>query len=447
MYRTTLGAALAASVLVAAPASAATFTVKNANDAGGDSLRAAIAAANTTPGDDDIEFDIPGAGPHVIALASNLPAITDSVRIDGTTQPGGGTAPRIEIDAAMAQNGLVLLSDDNLVRGLAINGAGVVAGAPPSEGNGIQVIGDQNHIERNHLGTDASGNAPAGNLNHGLRIAGNQNMVGAPYDGAGNVISGNFGDGVRVLSGTGNELWGNRIGVNVTGGTGLANLGSGVHVRAGGTLVGGGGRFAGNIISGNGVAGVRIAAGTGTRVVANTIGADRKGSVGVPNGAGVEVGSDGNLIEGNQVAGNTGAGVELRGDDNDVIANRIGTDAAGALALPNQAGVVVFRARDNLIDSNRIAFNTGNGVVLDNSVPPGTWTTATSNRVRANTIEANDGSGVLIDDADGNTISDGNVITLNGGDGVTVEGGVDNTISRNSITANAASGSTSTMTA
>ena len=52
-------------------------------------LRYAINHANANAGDDAITFDISGAGPHVITLASALPAITDDgVSIDGTTQSG-----------------------------------------------------------------------------------------------------------------------------------------------------------------------------------------------------------------------------------------------------------------------------------------------------------------------------------------------------------------------
>src|SRR5205814_253594 len=60
------------------------------------SLREAMTAANTTPGADTINFNIPGSDPgcqpttHVCTMARNsaLPAITDAVTINGYTQPG-----------------------------------------------------------------------------------------------------------------------------------------------------------------------------------------------------------------------------------------------------------------------------------------------------------------------------------------------------------------------
>lgn len=63
-------------------------TVSNTNDSGAGSLRQAILGANGTPGQNLIVFDIPGACPRTINLASALPDITDSLLIDAMTQPG-----------------------------------------------------------------------------------------------------------------------------------------------------------------------------------------------------------------------------------------------------------------------------------------------------------------------------------------------------------------------
>ena len=51
-------------------------------------LCAAIMEANASVGKDTIEFNIPGAGPHVIKPATRLPAIIDPISIDGYSQPG-----------------------------------------------------------------------------------------------------------------------------------------------------------------------------------------------------------------------------------------------------------------------------------------------------------------------------------------------------------------------
>src|SRR5215207_1111122 len=51
-------------------------------------LRAAIQEANATAAADLIRFRIPGPGVQTIAPASALPFVTQSVTIDGYTQPG-----------------------------------------------------------------------------------------------------------------------------------------------------------------------------------------------------------------------------------------------------------------------------------------------------------------------------------------------------------------------
>src|SRR5262245_55678346 len=77
-----------------------TYTVTNVNDAGPASLRQAILDANANPGKDTIAFDIGGGGVQTIAPTSSLPTVTDPVVIDGTTQPGSGNTPRIELSGA-----------------------------------------------------------------------------------------------------------------------------------------------------------------------------------------------------------------------------------------------------------------------------------------------------------------------------------------------------------
>src|SRR5882724_4188846 len=48
----------------------AVFTVTTANDSGAGSLRVALTSANMSAGADTIQFNIPGAGTHVIPLSS-----------------------------------------------------------------------------------------------------------------------------------------------------------------------------------------------------------------------------------------------------------------------------------------------------------------------------------------------------------------------------------------
>ena len=72
-----------------------TFAVSNLNDAGTGSLRGAISAANAHPGADLINFQIAGT---IQLKSGTLPAITGALTIDGTTAPGFGGSPVIQVD-------------------------------------------------------------------------------------------------------------------------------------------------------------------------------------------------------------------------------------------------------------------------------------------------------------------------------------------------------------
>lgn len=82
--------------------SADTFVVTNTSDSGPGSLRQAIMDANAHANSSDVDivaFNIPGAGVHTITVASALPDITQSAKIDGWSQPGFQSTPLIELTA------------------------------------------------------------------------------------------------------------------------------------------------------------------------------------------------------------------------------------------------------------------------------------------------------------------------------------------------------------
>ena len=81
----------------------ATLLVTNTENSGPGSLRQAILDANASVGIADmIAFNIPGPGPHTIAVGNGglgaLPAISDPIVIDGFTQ-GSGTSADASDDA------------------------------------------------------------------------------------------------------------------------------------------------------------------------------------------------------------------------------------------------------------------------------------------------------------------------------------------------------------
>lgn len=459
-------------VVSATPAIGATFTVTSTSDSAtdGESLRWAIDQANTQPGDDDILFDIPNVGnaAHVIAPATDLPPITDQVTVDGYSQPGAVTATRripaelrIVIDATATTRGLALAASGSVVRGLVVNNAG---------NDGITVTGSDNVIAGNYIGTDVTGMQAALNFGDGVVVNGGANRIGGSAAADSNLISGNNFDGVDLESGSGNVIQGNKIGPDVTGNGVLGVNQDGIEVDqdSPGNVIGGPGRGEGNVISGAG-AGVDVDSSANT-VQGNKIGTNATGETALPNaGTGIRVTGDANVIggaapgQGNLVAGNEFSGITISTnfattpdppDGNRVEGNLIGTNAAGRAALPNGAdGVLLWDAHDNTIGGtepgarNVIAGNDGNGIKVfrfdESQHPDGNQ--ILGNQIgtdAAGTRELGNGeSGVRIDGANNTDVGDAteagaNTIANNTLDGVTVLRGVDNTVLVNSIHSN-----------
>lgn len=116
MMSTWFRAALAGLLIsTSAFAMADTYTVFTADNDGTGSLREAIGLANTHPGFDKIEFAI-GTGPADINTSVTSPlVVTESVSIDGATQPGFSGEPLISISGPTAGLYLVPPADGSVV--------------------------------------------------------------------------------------------------------------------------------------------------------------------------------------------------------------------------------------------------------------------------------------------------------------------------------------------
>jgi hypothetical protein len=98
------------------------FLVDTTADSGPGSLRQAIFDSNAAAGSSIIDFDIPGQGTRTIVLASPLPPITGTLLIDGTSQPGYGGTPLIQLSGVQASTtGLFIAGPSVSVSGVAIN--------------------------------------------------------------------------------------------------------------------------------------------------------------------------------------------------------------------------------------------------------------------------------------------------------------------------------------
>jgi hypothetical protein len=234
----------------------ATIVVTTAADSGPGSLRQAILDANANPGQDSIVFAIPGSLPVRILVESELPTVTDSVEIDGTTQPGYMGHPVVELHGSDAVAvGLEIESDGTLVRALVVNGFGRT---------GINLIGaDECVVEGCYLGTDVSGTVSIGNGFAGVSAQSSDRVrIGGTTLAARNVISGNgggapFGGGVVLETSDFCIVAGNLIGTDATGERPLANVGPGISCRTTSATIGGVEAGAGNTIAYNEGSGVQ----------------------------------------------------------------------------------------------------------------------------------------------------------------------------------------------
>jgi parallel beta-helix repeat protein len=312
---------------------------------------------------DTISFNIPGDGLQQINLSSALPEITDSVIIDGYTQPGSAqnTDPNgfngtllVELNSTNAggQYGLRLRASSSTITGLIVNN---------SQGVGIQIYNSSNNtIVGNFVGTDATGTQSQPNL-IGVAVLANStlavtnNVIGGSSPSARNVISGNSLYGISVLGVLdtnkvqGTRIQGNMIGTNAYGNFPLAN-GTGISVVSNTTttLIGGSAPGEGNVISANATNGIALGGAqnticsgsaingspsSGNVIQGNRIGTDLSGTLQLGNGAdGISVGFDANSTHtiggtddgaGNIIAFNGLHGIGLLQSHTSVLSNSI----------------------------------------------------------------------------------------------------------------------------
>lgn len=231
----------------------------------------------------------------------------------GTNMFGTGRLPNgdIGIEAQDAPNNTIGDTSDsgrNVISGN--NGAGVFISGSGS--TGTTIIG-------NLIGTNSAGNGAVANSKmgigigfaagvttaHHVNIGGTAGTTpGGSCTGSCNVISGNGQNGILMIGPGGNQVIGNYIGTDATGTANIRNALDGIGVAdSPNNAIGDGTANGRNIIAANGDNGIIITGGSGNRIHANFIG---RGSNGVS-------------------LGNAGAGVMVAGGvDTAILANGIG---------------------------------------------------------------------------------------------------------------------------
>jgi titin len=413
------------------------------------SLREALLAANavTDTAALTIGFSIPvgapgysgASGTWTITLgAQALPPLSrGKITIDGTSQPGSSSRPQIVLD------GYNVYEAAGLSNGITISSASnTVRGLTLMNFYDDAVLIDgpnaaSNQIVGNYIGTNSTGGAPTQTSYFGVEIrnGAHGNTIGGA-SAARNLISGTANAGVLVQGATthDNTIAGNYIGTNPAGSAKLPNAFAGVMISGGATNSVIGGAGQGNLISGNDT-GIYIDGGVATTIAGNTIGlaADNKSPLG-NNSGGIF------LVNGahDTLIGGTSAGLR-----NIIAANGSNTSTSGQgiyLANANTHG--------NTIVGNYI------GVDASGVLPAGNYRQgvligigAQDNRIggeapgEGNVIAYNGMGGVRIDSPNnhvaGNLIgtgADGSTPLGNQANGVRV-GGENNTIGPNNLIA------------
>ncbi len=399
-------------------------------------LRAAIQEANAHTGADEIDFNSIVA--HIIPN-SPLPDSTEALTIDGTTNA--------------LNDHLVYLEGQNAglgISGLTIGSSSVVRGMVVSHfrfdgvggGFGVAIDGSNSIVEGNILGTvdgSTNGNEAAGVV--AATGAANNIIGGSVYSVTRNILSGNQMHGVQIGEPTGpannNRIIGNYIGLNREGSATAGNGQAGVIIAA----MSSANTVEDNVISGNTICGISIQdAGTGNAVWGNKIGTDAAGLVPIPNGVS---GMGGNGVQIVRTSGSSVGGTTE--NERNVIAGNYGSGVA--MWQPTTAQVAPWSAQGDL--PSLVFARTPAG-----SPPPalpGAVQATENNIVAGNYIGVkadasgplgNDRFGVVITNGSSNTVGGivenaGNVISDNGYYGVAIaaDGGtaIGNTVSGNRI--------------
>ena len=417
-------------------------------------------------------YDSPGAGGSGIFVGTLASAITVGGTATGAANSFDTFGPcmlvegpasdllvqgnRLGPDRATAQSG-----DGIRATGLTVsNIGGTTTQARNIISNnyiGIRLISPDtsgNVIRGNYIGVDETGLIPLPN-GDGITIDDSSGNIIGGAGAAGNIISGNTANGVKIestsppsTSASGNFVLGNMIGTDTFGTVNIGNGFRGVSIlNASGNIIGSTIPTTGNVISGNAEQGVFISGSeaTANELVGNLIGPAPNGIWPVSNSAGVVISdAPGNVIgglvpaAGNVISSNEQWGIYVTGADsfgNQISYNIIGLDKFGTGLLPNNVGIYITTGAEQnyvgelmsgQVPTNVISGNTDAGVILvasDYNTIRGSFigTDITGTLPRPN------GTGIRLLGGDGAFIGDffaggGNLISGNSAWGVDING-------------------------
>ncbi len=383
-------------------------------------LRSAIQRSNFNGGSNTINFSIAGTGPFIITPASPYDTITNSLTIDGYTQPGalpntntpqdGGLNAIIMIEIqgqnilnsfgqpAFETTCFITVADGCIFKGLAIN---------QFFGTGIAIFAEDTIISGCFIGTDASGTQQPGGqfrilkgingvINRYCRIGGIQpadrNIILGFYDCITIDQVNDFMPPIGLA-----EIQGNLFNTDITGTQLLSNAQYAIAVTSSGRrnftyMIGGPDAGARNLISGSSRAGILMYITGGTQCVIenNYIGTDITGMQSLANTNGISTSSilkcnTHSYIRNNLISGNRADGIVIATTEVPfyITGNILGLNATQDAPLPNgKDGIFLFNAKKIFIGDGTPA---GANVIAGNG-RDGIWIGANS---WYNTIQGN----------------------------------------------------------
>lgn len=287
-------------------------------------------------------------------------------------------------------------------------------------------------IRGNYIGTDVTGSADLGNGSDGIGSNADSTLgnIGGTSSGARNVISGNEGSGIYVLSAS--TIQGNYIGLDATGSVGLGNTSSGIKASGAGTVVGGASPGAGNVVSDNGDGGI-LADAAGDIVQGNLVGTSADGLSPLGNVSyGIEAAENDVIVGGDTVAERNVVAASITGGNfsgSGIVVISFGSGSTGAIIQGNYVGTningaigggfgnagwgvfVIGDYKEALIggtgsgEGNKIVSSGFDGICVYSFIPFNFLTT--DNTIIGNSIYQNGSTGIrLMADTDGNFAPD-----------------------------------------
>lgn len=442
--------------------SAATFVVDNNADTdnlatytlgdGTNTLRKCIRLANANlnnPTIDVINFNLGGVGPFTILLSGNLPVISEPVQINGFSQTGAlRPNPYIMISATGAAAAASPINNIFFLSATASNSTISGFSMVRTQNDAIYLNGATNcFIEGCWIGLDQSGAQPVQANSriggHGLFLTNFANNCTIGGVNGRNVISGNTGHGVVLISSSGVSFFNNYIGTSTNGNTAIGNGIHGITLESStSVVVGSTNPLESNLISGNTVIGLNIDINSNNyKIIGNRIGTNLAGTASLGNGShGVNVSrSTFGVIGGittsasNLISGNGGSGLVVFNGSSfcQIKGNKVGVNGLGNASIPNGVhGISIYTntlnltiGGANLNEGNLVSGNLFYGINIDdNSHNANIQGNKIGTDITGNTAIGNGNHGIFINVSTGTSIGGStkwarNIIAGNGNAG------------------------------